>query len=406
MTSEVDRPALWRQRDFRIAWSAGFINNTGDWVLNLALPVFVFVETRSGSTTALLFVCQVITAAVLGPVGGALVDRFDLRRCLVATNVGQALTLPILFAVTADRVWPAYIAVVLQSALTQLNDPANAALIPRVVTDAELTKANAALSAGQSLARLVGAPLGGLLVAWQGLTPIIVIDGLSFLIVAASLAFLRADTSPIPDPEGAEGLQLRAGWRAARTNPPVVSIIVIEGVAQIAQGGFLILFVAFVVESLGDDGSALGIIRGAMAIGGLAGAVLIGRAAARVHSPILFGFGLIGMGAVSLVFWNLPAVTTATWVYVIVLSTSGIPGSAVAVGFFTTIQTSSPRHALGRVMGLFNMCDAIGTAVGSIAAGILIDHAELRVLLNAQASVYLLTGAAALVLLRRRTAQS
>ncbi len=42
---------LWRQRDFRIAWSAGFVNDTGDWVLNVALPIFVFIETGSGSAT-------------------------------------------------------------------------------------------------------------------------------------------------------------------------------------------------------------------------------------------------------------------------------------------------------------------------------------------------------------------
>jgi predicted MFS family arabinose efflux permease len=393
-------PSIWRQRDFRIAWSAGFINNTGDWVLNLALPVFVFIETRSGATTAVLFVCQLLVAAMLGPIGGALVDRFDLRRCLVATNLGQAATLPLLLLVSADRVWPAYVVVIAQSALTQLNDPANAALVPRVVAEGQLTAANAALSAAQSLARLIGAPAGGLLVAWQGLAPIVVIDGLSFVLVAASLAFLRADTSPLPDPEGAPGLQFRAGWRTARTHPPVLLIILLHSAAQIAQGGFLILFVAFVVESLGDDGSALGVIRGAMAIGGLVGAALIGRAAHRVHPPTLFGIGLIGMGIVSYVFWNMPMVTTATWVYVVVLSTAGIPGSACAVGLYTTIQTTSPRHALGRVMGLFSTFEAIGTAFGSIVTGILIDVVDLRVLLNAQATVYVLAGSSAVLLLR------
>jgi MFS family permease len=84
-------PPVWRSRNFRLAWSAGFVNDTGDWVLMVALPVYVFSETGSGTTTALLFVCQLVVAALLGPIGGSLVDRWDLRRCLIGTNLAQAV---------------------------------------------------------------------------------------------------------------------------------------------------------------------------------------------------------------------------------------------------------------------------------------------------------------------------
>ena len=182
--------SVWRRRDFRIAWSAGFVNDTGDWVLNVALPVFVFVETGSGAQTAVLFVCQLLAAALFGPIGGAIVDRTDLRRALVATNVLQALFLAPLLAVSADRVWPAYLVVVAQALLSQVNNPANVALLPRVVADDELAVANAALSASASLARLGGAPLGGLLVAWQGLGPVVAVDAASFVIVAVALCVI------------------------------------------------------------------------------------------------------------------------------------------------------------------------------------------------------------------------
>ena len=83
----------WRRRDFRIAWAAGLINNTGDWVLLVALPVYVFVETGSGATTAFLFVAQLLAAAIIGPIGGTLVDRWDLKRSLIGTNLAQAVTI-------------------------------------------------------------------------------------------------------------------------------------------------------------------------------------------------------------------------------------------------------------------------------------------------------------------------
>jgi MFS family permease len=396
---------LWRQRDFRIAWSAGFVNDTGDWVLNVALPIFVFIETGSGSATALLFVCQLLVGAVLGPFGGAIVDRVDLRRCLVATNSAQAVAVLPLLAVSQDRVWPAYVVVVAQAVLTQVNNPANAALIPRVIDANRLTEGNAALAASASLARLLGAPIGGLLVAWRGLGPIVVIDAASFLIVAASLSWLRADTSPRTDPDAAERGHVRAGLRTVRTHPPLARLLSIHGVAQIAQGGFVVLFVAFMVDELGDDGAALGLIRGTMAIGALVGSILIARLARHLHPSILYSAGLIGMGVVSTLFWNAPTVTTALAIYIVLFTLSGVPGSALTVGLFTTIHTRSPSHTIGRVVGLMGTAEALGSATGAIIAGILVDRVPLRPLLNAQAAIYITTGLLAGALIARNRAE-
>jgi MFS family permease len=393
--------ALWRRRDVRIAWSAGFVNDTGDWVLFVGLPVYVFVETGSGATTALLFVCQLVIGALFGPVGGAIVDRVDVRRCLVVTNLAQAVTILPLVTVTPDRVWPAYVVVGVQAALTQVNNPANVALLPRLVESDELARANAALGAAASLARLIGAPLGGLFVAWRGLGPIVVFDAVTFALVAAAVPFVRADTSPVPHRDGHDR-DLRGGWRAVRDNSPLTEMFGLHAFSQIAQGGFVVLFVAFVVETLDDDGSGLGLIRGTMAIGALVGAAIIARIAHRIDPPLLYGVGLVGMGLVSLLFWNAPTVTTALWVYVVLFAMSGLPGSAMSVGFVTTVQTASPAHALGRVSGLMGTADAIGTAAGSIATGLLIDHLPLRSLVNAQAAIYLVSGAVALSLFAGR----
>lgn len=388
-----DRRRLWRQRNFRIAWTAGFVNDTGDWVFNVALPVFVFVETRSGAQTALLFVCQLLPAVVLGPIAGTIVDRVDLRRCLIATNVAQAVALVPLLAVSADRVWPAYFVVAAQSALSQLNDPANVAIIPRVVDgEDDLTRANAALGASQSIARLLGAPLGGLLVAWGSLTPVVAIDAASFLLVAAALSFIRADTAPAPGHETHQSLDLRASWRLARRHRPLAGLVVVQGFSQIAQGAFVVVFVAFVVSTLGDGGAQLGLIRGTMAIGALVGAAIIARTADRTTPVRLLGLGSIGLGVVSFAFWNAPTVTTALWVFVVLFALSGIPGSAMNVGLYTTIQTRSPAGAIGRISGLISASSAIGMGIGSIAAGFLIDHVPLRAVLNAEAGIHVVAG--------------
>ena len=392
---------IWQERDFRIAWAAVLVNDTGDWVLNIALPVYVFVETGSGSATAILFILQFGVAAFLGPIGGSLVDRWNLKRVLVWTNLGQAAALLPLLAVGPGRIWPAYIVMGLQATLAQLNNPANIALLPRLVQENQLSSANAALAAAASIARLGGAALGGVLVAWRGLPPVVLVDSASFLFAAGAIMTIRADATAASASGDRTLGRIRSGLRAVGANPPLGTILSIHGVAQVAQGGFVVLFVVFLVEALGDDGTAVGLIRGTMAIGSLMGSFVVARMAKRTDAFTLFGAGLVGMGVVSLLFWNAPRVTTALWVYVSLFALSGLPGSALTVGLFTTIQTRSPRDVLGRVVGFLGTSEAIGVATGSVIAGIVVDYLPLEPILNTQASIYLATGAAALVLTKK-----
>jgi predicted MFS family arabinose efflux permease len=380
--------SVWRSRNFRLAWAGGLVNDTGDWMLNVAVPVYVFTATGSGTSTAVLFFCQLVVAALLGPSAGSLVDRLDLRRCVVATNLAQAVTLLPLFAVTSTTVWPAYLVVTAQAVLSQLNNPANVALLPRLVKANQLTSANAALSASSSVARLAGAPLGGVLVAAGGLTPVIVVDLASFLAVAAAVSGITADTGPAHDAAGTPA-GVRAGLRTIRRHRPLPAVVVVHGLSQLAQGGFVVLFVVFVIERVGGSGTDVGVIRGAMAIGAVIGAALIGRLGTRLRPLRLLALGYLGMGATAFAFWNTPHVTTALWTYIALFSLSGIPGAALNVGLITTIQTTAPAVVLGRVTGVVLASEAIGASVGSILAGLLADHVRLSTLLNAQAATYI-----------------
>lgn len=82
--------SLWRNRDFLLVLGGGFVNNVGDWLLAVALPAFVYIETGSGRSTATIVVTELVIGIVFGPYGGSLADRWDLRRTIIATNVVQA----------------------------------------------------------------------------------------------------------------------------------------------------------------------------------------------------------------------------------------------------------------------------------------------------------------------------
>ncbi|MFV1991286.1 MAG: MFS transporter, partial [Acidimicrobiales bacterium] len=132
------------------------INSIGCWLLELALPLYIFYETRSGLATAAVYLARLAIGLVFGPLGGSLTDRWNLRVTLVATNLLQVAALSPLLLVDSERTWPVYVVVVLQGLISRVNNPARFALLPRLVRDEQLLRANSAMSAGGSIARLVG----------------------------------------------------------------------------------------------------------------------------------------------------------------------------------------------------------------------------------------------------------
>jgi predicted MFS family arabinose efflux permease len=412
--------ALLRRRDFGLLWAGGLISETGDWFLLVGLPVWVLQVTGSSLVTATVFLVGLLPGLVVGPLAGVLVDRWDRRRTLVAVSLAQAaFLLPLLAVDGRDRLWIVYLVMAVEAALAQLNDPARNALVPSLVARADRVGANALIGLNGNLARLVGSPLGGILVEVAGLPGLVVGDAASFLLGAALIALVRPDVggsragqadralevvhSPGPDPrragvvrEWVDGLRVTLGDRGLRWG------LVVNGLAGVAQGIFTVLFVLFVTRVLGGDGADVGLLRGVQAIGGLLGGVLVVGLASRLEAGRLLGVSLLVFAVVDLAIWNGPVLTTADWLYLGLFVAAGIPGVGVLTGLTSLVQERTAEAYLGRVfatyLGSFNGL----MALGMLLAGLLGDTLGVVAVLNAQAGLGLLAGLIAVATLGRR----
>ena len=412
----ADRRSPLRRRPFALLWSAGLVSDLGDWMLLIGLPVFVFQLTGSALTTSTVFVAELVPALLVGQAGGVFVDRWDRRRILVVAGLLQAvLLLPLLAVSSASDLWIVYLVAGAESALARVCGPATAALIPSLVARDELQAANAANAVSSNIARLVGSPLGGLAVQLLGLGGIVLVDAATFVAAALLVAMVRVpggtttdpdreDHGATPVPGPAPRVTLLADWidglRTIARLPTLRAAIAIGAASQVAQGIFVVLFVVFVLDVLGADGAAVGLIRGVQAIGGVAAGVLIGSIGARVGNRALVGWGFIAFGLISLATWNASRVTDAVPVYVILFMIVGIPAVATSVGLQSIIQTVTPPTHLGRVFAAFEAGAGLLQVVGVVIAGALTDLIGVLPILNVQASIYVMCGFAALLLLR------
>jgi predicted MFS family arabinose efflux permease len=402
-----------RGREFGLVWLSGLISDTGDWLLMIALPLYVFAITGSAIGTSTVFLAELVPVLVLGPLLGVFVDRFDHRRTMIVVNVAQGIALLPLLLVTPDRIWIVYVIAAVQAALAAGFNPARYSLLPRLVPTAQLGSANSLIAVSDNLSRLVGAPIGGLVFVTSGLVGVVMLDAASYLL-SAILVWLSRSSHPVPAADAVPASagdsapahpvgfvrELLGGFATIRRTRPLSALLAIEAVASVAQGIFLVLFVVYVVRILDASEAEVGLLRGVQAIGGVLGGLIVGVLARRLSSRVLIGWGFLVFGVLALVTWNFSPVSTGIAFYVAFFIAMGIPAVSVGAGMMTMLQTVTPQSAMGRVVATVGTSAQAAQGVGLLLGGLVADRLGVVVVLDGQAALYLLCGVLALVWLR------
>jgi MFS family permease len=181
--------------------------------------------------------------------------------------------------------------------------------------------------------------------------------------------------------------------------------LLVAGVASVAQGLFVVLYVVFVARALHGGAAETGLLRGVQAIGAIGGGLLL-AAASRVRPGRLVGVACLAFGLLALVTWNAPRLTTAVPPYVVLFIAVGVPGVAMMTGLSTVLQQSTVDGERGRVFAALGVVAAAGQALGMVAAGLLGDRLGVVAVLDGQGCLYLLAGLAALAWLTDRPGTS
>jgi MFS family permease len=371
-------------------------------MLLVALPILVFQLTNSTLQTSYAFLFELGPAVLLGPLGGVVADRWDRRRLLVGIAVAQAVALLPLLAVHTRVDLPIlYGVIAVEAGLLTVFTPAKSAWLPVLVPRDGLVSANSLVGLNQNLGRLVGGPVGGLLLVLSGLRVIVLVDAFTFVVAAVLISGIaskvRSDTAPDPRSSPLNSSKTSGVHR-------ILTGLVIAMLGGIAQGVFVVLFVVWVARELGGDAADIGLLRGVQAVGALAVGVMLATIRRAPRPGVLIAAGALSFGALMLLIWNAPAFTLALPVYVVLFVVVGAPAVAMITGLISLLQQETADRVRGRVFGIFGAVYDGSSAAGMLAAGLLGDRLGVMPILNVQAVLYLLAGLAALALVRNRSA--
>jgi MFS family permease len=455
---------VFRARNFSLLWLAGLISLTGDWLLAIALPIYVYRLTGSAAATSGVVAATVVAGLSVGLVAGVHVDRWDRRRVMVAANVLQAVALlPLLAVDSAGRVWIVFVVAAAQAALAQFVAPAEHALLPQLVASEDLAGANSLNALNNNIARLLGPALGGIVAVTLGLTGAAVIDAVSFAFAAVLVALItgthRAQIAQLPPvtstaidraaavemplvrstgndrTEVAEGslvtstgmdgaaaagvplvtsagarsgpvrhwwLEFTAGLRTIQGSRVLRALFVVVAMTSVGEGIMASLFAVFVDRGLGGGAREIGWFMSAQAAGGIAGGLVCAGLAKRISPMPMVTSGLILFGTVDLIIFNYPRWATAIAPEIVLFIVVGLPGALMTAGMMTLLQTEVADGQRGRVFAAAMVAESAGSLVGAALAGTLTDWLGVINVLTAQGAGYVIAGVIFILLVRRR----
>ena len=355
-----------RNRDFRLLWFARSVSLLGSWLLVVAVPAYVFTLTGSLVATGLTLAAEFLPPVLLGPIAGVLVDRWDRRRVMIAADLLRAVAVALLvLAREPGDVWLVYLALVAESVGTVLFRPAAQAHTPVVVGSGNtLSSANALNAVTDGVVRLVGAPLGGVLLGWAGFDLLVWVDTATYLLSAVAIVLttrLTAPTERAPGGVGAILAELRAGLAFLRAERTARGLLLVNTVFLGANACLTALLIPFGVTVLGGSGQ-VGLVMSALGVGFLLGSPLVRVLVDRTAPAYLLGGALVVTGVGFALLFAATTLLLALPAAVLI----GAAGSTALVVGQTTLQRVTPNEVLGRIGSVLFTGEAIATFAGAV----------------------------------------
>jgi len=391
---ESDMSRVLALRDARLYLAGQALSIFGDTALWLAAGIWVKTLTGSNTAAGLVFFA-ISLPQMLAPLAGLLVDRVRRRPLLIATNLATgAVVLALLAVHDRDQVWLIYLVMVVYGAAYTVLGSGQSALLTLLLPDELLAYGNGALLTIRQGLRLVAPLAGAGLFAWLGGGSVAVVDAVTFLVAAATLAGVRvAERAPEPVQRRWRS-ELAAGVRHVTRTVVLRQMVIAVAVTVVVFGFSETLVFAVVDRGLQRPPSFLGVLLTVQGVAGLLGGLSAAPLIRRSSEGCLAGVGIAMVAVAS------PMLALSS--PVAVFAGVGLFGGSmpwIVVSAYTLLQRRTPAHLQGRVFAALDTMVGAPQTVAIALGAVLVAVVDYRALL---ALLALVAAAAGGWLLSRR----
>jgi MFS family permease len=378
-------------------FTANAISLVGNVLSAIAIPWFVLQTTGSPTRTGITGFFNILPVVLAGFFGGTLVDRLGYKRTSIIADIASGVTtllIPLMFLTVGLEFWQLMVLVFFGALLDAPGGTARDAMVPDLaeMADMPIERATSLLHIVERGARLVGAPLCGLLIAWIGTENVLWLDAVSFFISAGivTVAVKPHITVHAETEEKTEGKyfdELRAGLMFIYKDRLVLAIVIMIMLTNFLDTVFSgVLQPVFVKQAYGAA-LDLGLLIAANGGGAVIGALIYSAIGPRLPRHFVFVFCFALAGVRFLLYSTYPPLWFAI-VFTVVLSMGAGPLNPIinAVEFERV-----PKAMRGRVGGAISAGATLAMPLGMLIGGVLTEKLGVRPMFLGLGIVFLIT---------------
>ena len=339
---------------------------------NVAQSWLVYRLTGSSFLLGAVGFCSQIPIFLLSPPAGAIVDRRNRHRLVIATQALSMILAFILAAITLlgiVKVWHIFVLAALLGFVNAFDIPGRQAFLVEMVGRDDLMNAIALNSSMFNGARIVGPAVAGILVASIGEGWCFFANAVSYIAVIIGLFLMKV--APPPPHSGASAWNdIKEGFAWVFTTKPIFALLLLVGLVSLVGMPYAVLMPIFADQILHSGARGLGILMGFSGAGALIGALTLAAKS-----------GLKGLGtwvaacsACFGVFLMLFARSRMFWLSAVLLIPVGMFMMLQMASTNTLIQAMVPDRLRGRVMSVYSMMMMGMAPLGALLAGALSDR--------------------------------
>jgi MFS family permease len=356
---------------FLLVWLSQAVSSIGSRLTTFGLAVWFFQRTGSATGYGLISAMAALPSALVVPLAGVLVDRWDRRRLMLGSHASAglcSLLIAALFAANALEVGRILPFIALASCFNTIQLLTFTAVTSTLVPAESLSRANGYTQFGASLSQIIAPAAAGFLLPAVGLGGILLIDAGSFLFAIAILLAVRFPRPAITRPAagGAQGslfTQAMFGWRYIRSQSALQKLLLLTVVVNFNFGIFEVLITPLVLGFA--DTRILGVVMAASGLGILLGsAVLVVWGVTRQYARAVAAAALL-QGLSLCVCAARPSA---------ILAVAGAFGAFFSLPFISGLgqtlwQRSTPADIQGRVFSFRIIISGASLPLGFAVAG-------------------------------------
>ena len=361
---------------FLLLWVGELISAVGGGLTSFGLGVYVFQQTGSAASMALVTLLAFLPTLLLSVPAGVLADRYDRRLLMMLGDGCSALgILYILLCMTQGQaaLWQICIGVFVSSTFSALLEPSYRATVTDLLTKEEYSKASGLVSLAGSARYLISPVLAGALLAASDIKLLLIIDICTFFPTVFAAAFVRKGIArKVMEHQDSFMDSLRQGWQAVTGNRGILILITISAALTCFMGTFQILAQPLILDFA--NSTTLGIGETVCAFGMLVSSLFLGAKGIREGyvkklclSLLAAGIGMVGFGLRE----NIYFICLFGFLFFATL-----PFANNCLDYL--VRVNIPDDLQGRAWGLIGFLSQIGYVVAYGAAGAMADGIAAR----------------------------